>query len=172
MVAHATPPASAHRRPRLSSMRAALRLDEVSGSRSLALSRTFSRAFSTLLAVEPLAVEPPRRGRPLARIYTLSGPFQSRLEGRLTGRAPQTLRKPLAYRAAMARGSAGKRKPRGRKVGSLPPVEDILLDRGISAADLVEQMELAGGFGAKHVGEAAQVLSRMRRDAASVNFLS
>jgi deoxyhypusine synthase len=51
-------------------------------------------------------------------------------------------------------------------------VQDIVLDRGITAGELVDQMEVAGGFGAKHLADAAQVLRRMRADAGSVNFLS
>jgi deoxyhypusine synthase len=54
----------------------------------------------------------------------------------------------------------------------LPEVEDIVLERGMSAAELVAQMGLAGGFGAKHLAQGADVLRRMRDDGASVNFLS
>jgi deoxyhypusine synthase len=72
----------------------------------------------------------------------------------------------------MARKRAPSPAPKRARAGDLPVVEDIVLDPGITAADLVEQMDLAGGFGAKHLGQAAQILSRMRQDASSVNFLS
>lgn len=55
---------------------------------------------------------------------------------------------------------------------ALPVVEDFVLGRGVTAADLVDQMGLAGGFTAKHVAQAADILREMRQDAASINFLS
>ncbi|HEX9710589.1 MAG TPA: deoxyhypusine synthase [Candidatus Thermoplasmatota archaeon] len=62
---------------------------------------------------------------------------------------------------------------RPRRPAARPPaVEDIEVTGAMTAADLVEQMGLAGGFTAKHVAEALGVLQAMRGDAASVNFLS
>jgi deoxyhypusine synthase len=68
-----------------------------------------------------------------------------------------------------------KRAPKAAKKRSkhaLPEVEDFVLSRGVTAADLVEQMGLSGGFTASHVAKAAEVLRAMRADKRSVNFLS
>ena len=70
----------------------------------------------------------------------------------------------------MAPARAGKGSKRGAR--ALPEVQDLAIERGMSAADLVEQMGLGGGFGARHLAEAADIVRRMRADASSVNFLS
>jgi deoxyhypusine synthase len=53
-----------------------------------------------------------------------------------------------------------------------PPVKDILLSRGMSLEQLVRQMKLSGGFVAKKVGIAAEVLEKMEKDRECVKFLS
>jgi deoxyhypusine synthase len=67
--------------------------------------------------------------------------------------------------------SSPRRSKAARKRAS-PVVEDIVIERGALASDLVEQMGLGGGFSAKHLADAADILRRMRSDAKSVNFLS
>ena len=52
------------------------------------------------------------------------------------------------------------------------PVEDHRIGYGISASELVSQMEAAGGFGAKHLGQGVGILADMLADRDSVNFLS
>jgi len=52
------------------------------------------------------------------------------------------------------------------------PVEDFRIDRGISAAELVTQMEAAGGFGGKHLAQGVGAVVDMLGDGDSVNFLS
>jgi len=52
------------------------------------------------------------------------------------------------------------------------PVEDFRFGKGISAAGLVAQMEAAGGFGGKHLGQGVDIIADMLRDEGSVNFLS
>jgi deoxyhypusine synthase len=69
---------------------------------------------------------------------------------------------------------ASKRPSRAGKAGArtLPEVQDIVVERGMSVGDLVEQMGMGGGFTAKHLADGAEVLRRMRADLQSVNFLS
>ncbi len=52
------------------------------------------------------------------------------------------------------------------------PVEDMALNEGMTVAELVEAMYRSGGFTAKKVGVAADILRRMFSDEESVNFLS
>jgi len=52
------------------------------------------------------------------------------------------------------------------------PVEDIHLEGSTGIDGLVRQMEASGGFNAKHVGEAVDILERMVRDPECVVFLS
>ncbi|MDK2384151.1 MAG: deoxyhypusine synthase [Candidatus Korarchaeota archaeon] len=51
-------------------------------------------------------------------------------------------------------------------------VEDITLRPGMTASDIIGEMEKAGGFTAKFVAEGVSILERMVRDPESVNFLS
>lgn len=51
-------------------------------------------------------------------------------------------------------------------------VEDYDISSGISLKDLVEQMEASGGFQAKNVAKAAEILEGMEDDEESTNFLS
>lgn len=53
-----------------------------------------------------------------------------------------------------------------------PVVKDISLRRGARLNELVKQMEAGGGFVAKKVGVAVNILERMERDDACVKFLS
>ena len=52
------------------------------------------------------------------------------------------------------------------------PVEDMELREDMAVTELVEQMYRSGGFTAKKVGTAADILRRMFLDEESVNFLS
>lgn len=94
---------------------------------------------------------------------------------------------PGKRRGAGARGGTAKRAGRAATRASRPratsrttsppgpellPVEDLQVTGASTAADLVEQMGLGGGFTAKHLAEAVSVLRSMRDDSASVNFLS
>ncbi len=51
-------------------------------------------------------------------------------------------------------------------------VEDITLRPGMTASDIIMEMEKAGGFTAKFVAEGVSILEEMMRDPKSVNFLS
>lgn len=53
-----------------------------------------------------------------------------------------------------------------------PPVKDISLHEGMGLNELVRQMKAGGGFVAKKVGVAVDVLERMERDKSCVKFLS
>ncbi len=53
-----------------------------------------------------------------------------------------------------------------------PPVRDISLRRGMSLGELVHQMERGGGFVAKKVGVAVDILERMEREEKCTKFLS
>jgi len=52
------------------------------------------------------------------------------------------------------------------------PVEDYKVAKGMTAAELVSQMEASGGFTGKHLAEGANILAEMLADTESVNFLS
>jgi len=52
------------------------------------------------------------------------------------------------------------------------PVEDMKLEKDMTVAELVDEMYNSGGFTAKKVGIAADILRRMFTDKESVNFLS
>ncbi len=78
---------------------------------------------------------------------------------------------PRKGRAKPARKKA--RPPPTAAAAPAPPVvADLQVNGQTTAADLVEQMGLGGGFTAKHLAEALEVLNAMRDDARSVNFLS
>src|SRR3990172_4761117 len=80
-TAHARPAAIAHRRPRLTSRSAALRLEAASGSRFALCARARETAFSTFRPFPPAAPSPPRERnlKPSADdIYTLGGACQRR----------------------------------------------------------------------------------------------
>lgn len=88
---------------------------------------------------------------------------------------PKTRGGKAAKGAPAKRSQGGTAKPRARaaaKAPALEPVEDLQVTGSTTAADLVEQMGLGGGFTAKHVAEAVEVLRAMRDDGTSVNFLS
>lgn len=51
-------------------------------------------------------------------------------------------------------------------------VRDMRLRRGIPASEIVEQMGRAGGFGAKHLAQGAEIVREMLADKESTNFLS
>lgn len=53
-----------------------------------------------------------------------------------------------------------------------PPVKDISLREGMGLDELVRQMKAGGGFVAKKVGVAVDILERMERDKSCVKFLS
>jgi len=53
-----------------------------------------------------------------------------------------------------------------------PPVRDISLREGMKLDELVRQMKAGGGFVAKKVGTAVDILERMERDKSCVKFLS
>jgi deoxyhypusine synthase len=53
-----------------------------------------------------------------------------------------------------------------------PPVKDISLRRGMGFNELVQQMKAGGGFSAKNLGVAVDILERMERDDSCVKFLS
>lgn len=53
-----------------------------------------------------------------------------------------------------------------------PVVRDISLRRGMRLNELVQQMQAGGGFVAKKIGVAVDILKRMERDKACVKFLS
>ena len=53
-----------------------------------------------------------------------------------------------------------------------PPVKDISLHKGMRLNELVQQMKVGGGFSAKKLGVAVDILERMERDDACVKFLS
>ena len=53
-----------------------------------------------------------------------------------------------------------------------PPVKDISLRKGMRLNKLVKQLQAGGGFVAKKVGVAVDILERMERDEACVKFLS
>ena len=53
-----------------------------------------------------------------------------------------------------------------------PPVKDASLQKGMGANELVKQLKDGGGFVAKKVGVAVDILERMERDEACVKFLS
>jgi deoxyhypusine synthase len=52
------------------------------------------------------------------------------------------------------------------------PVKDISLREGMSFDELARQMKAGGGFSAKNLGVAVDILERMERDDACVKFLS
>jgi len=53
-----------------------------------------------------------------------------------------------------------------------PTVKDISLHKGMRFNELVQQMKAGGGFSAKNIGVAVDILERMERDEACVKFLS
>jgi len=53
-----------------------------------------------------------------------------------------------------------------------PPVKDVSLRKGMGLNKLVKQLQAGGGFVAKKVGVAVDILERMERDGACVKFLS
>jgi deoxyhypusine synthase len=53
-----------------------------------------------------------------------------------------------------------------------PPVKDIILRRGMGFNELVQQMKAGGGFSAKNLSLAVDILERMERDDLCVKFLS
>jgi deoxyhypusine synthase len=53
-----------------------------------------------------------------------------------------------------------------------PPVKDISLRKGMSFDELAQQMKAGGGFSAKNLGVAVDILERMEQDEACVKFLS
>jgi deoxyhypusine synthase len=53
-----------------------------------------------------------------------------------------------------------------------PPVKDVSLRKGMGANELVKQLKAGGGFVAKKVGVAVDILEQMERDEACVKFLS
>jgi deoxyhypusine synthase len=53
-----------------------------------------------------------------------------------------------------------------------PPVKDASLRKGIGTNELVKQLKAGGGFVAKKVGVAVDILEKMERDEACVKFLS
>jgi len=53
-----------------------------------------------------------------------------------------------------------------------PPVKDISLHKGMRFNELVQQMKAGGGFSAKKLGVAVDILERMERDEGCVKFFS
>jgi len=53
-----------------------------------------------------------------------------------------------------------------------PPVKDISLRKGMRFNELAQQMKAGGGFTAKKLGVAIDILERMERDAACAKFFS
>lgn len=53
-----------------------------------------------------------------------------------------------------------------------PPVKDISLRKGMGFNELVQQMKAGGGFSAKNLGVAVDILERMERDGSCTKFLS
>ncbi len=53
-----------------------------------------------------------------------------------------------------------------------PPVKDLSLRKGMGLNKLVKQLQAGGGFTAKKVGVAVDILERMERDRGCVKFLS
>lgn len=53
-----------------------------------------------------------------------------------------------------------------------PPVEDIELGKGLSTSEIFSQMERSGGFQARSLGTAVEILERMCKDQDCFKFLS
>lgn len=60
----------------------------------------------------------------------------------------------------------------GGKFDMTRKVEDYEVSGKVNLKELVEQMEESGGFQAKNVGVAAEILKEMKEDKRSINFLS
>ena len=62
--------------------------------------------------------------------------------------------------------------PATKIFGNMRAVRDFNIGKGMSASELVEQMSKVGGFTAKKLADAVDLLKRMLKDERSLNFLS